>query len=99
MLTEISNDYIFVPLSSNENHFFLSSGFVEANNLPDFIEIAKSIDLLVITTKENNTMWYRQIKVKEANCIGFCFFKYPIISWHKAYHIWMGWSHFMAGIH
>jgi len=38
MPTEISNVYIFVPLSSDENHFFLSSGFVEANNLPDLIE-------------------------------------------------------------
>lgn len=58
MPTEISNVYIFVPLSSDENHFFLSSGFVEANNLQDFIEIAKSLDLLVITTKENNTDWF-----------------------------------------
>jgi hypothetical protein len=58
MPTEISNVYIFVPLSSDENHFFLSSGFVEENNLPDFIEITKRIDLLVIVTKKNNTDWF-----------------------------------------
>lgn len=58
MAKELNNIFIIVPLSIEENHFFLANGLIKEDEVHKLKNLVDFKEFLVIVTKENELNWF-----------------------------------------